>query len=88
MISLKYVVALALLTATFGAALPVRGQQEVIAGSVYDQDKENEVVTKAKKRTYVGGRDESDLVVQSQLIAPTRKIAPQVESSGDTGADE
>lgn len=85
--SLKILAGLAVLVGVLTTALPLSAE-EVIAGSVYDQDKENEVVMTARKRNYVGGRDEGDLVVQSQLLAPIRKITPQVESSNDNGADE
>lgn len=51
--------------------------ESVVAGSVYNESKEAEVVQKARRRTYPGGPDEGDLAVQSQLTAPTRKIAPQ-----------
>jgi len=85
--SLRLLSGLVFMAGLISFARPVLAE-EVIAGSVYDQDKENEVVMKARKRTYVGGRDESDLVVQSQLPAPIRKITPQAESATDTGADE
>ena len=61
--------------------------EEVIAGSVYDESKDAEVVQKARRRAYLGGRDEGDLTVQSQLTAPTRKRAPQVEAV-DHSADD
>lgn len=61
--------------------------EEVIAGSVFDESKESEIVKKARRRAYLGGRDEGDLAVQAQLTAPTRKMAPQVESS-DHSADD
>lgn len=61
--------------------------EEVIAGSVYDESKEAEVVQKARRRVYLGGRDEGDLTVQSQLTAPTRKMAPQVDGT-DHSADD
>lgn len=61
--------------------------EEVIAGSVYDESKETEVIQKARRRAYLGGRDEGDLTVQSQLTAPTRKMAPQVEGA-DHSADD
>lgn len=61
--------------------------EEVIAGSVFDESKESEVAQKAHRRFYPGGRDEGDLVVQSQLVTPTRKIAPQIEGA-DNSADD
>lgn len=64
-----------------GVALsPVAHAEEVIAGSVYDESKEAEIAQKARRRIYIGGRDEGDLAVQSQLTAPTRKMVPQVEN--------
>ncbi|WP_413288656.1 hypothetical protein [Bdellovibrio sp. HCB337] len=65
----------------------VASAEEVIAGSVFDESKESEVVQKARRRAYQGGRDEGDLAVQPQLTAPTRKMAPQVEGT-DHSADD
>lgn len=45
----------------------------------YDEVKEAEIATKAKKRLYPGGRDEEDLKVQPQLATPARKLSPQAE---------
>jgi hypothetical protein len=61
--------------------------EEVIAGSVFDESKESEVVQNARRRVYPGGRDEGDLAVQAQLTAPTRKIAPQVEGAENPADD-
>lgn len=61
--------------------------EEVIAGSVYNESKEAEVAQKARRRTYPGGQDEGDLVVQSELTAPTRKISPQAAESENSGDD-
>ncbi len=61
--------------------------EEVIAGSVYDESKESEVLQRARHRAYPGGRDEGDLVVQSQLTTPVRKMAPQVEGT-ESSADD
>lgn len=60
---------------------------EVIAGSVYNEAKETEIAQKARRRAYLGGRDEGDLVVQSQLTSPTRKMSPQTEGA-DNSADD
>jgi len=76
---MNHFMACLLLTSIFAAS--VAHAEEVIAGSVYDESKESEVVQKARRRIYPGGRDEGDLMVQSQLTAPTRKIAPQVEGA-------
>ncbi len=62
--------------------------EEVIAGSIYDQAKESEILQKARRRAYPGGRDEGDLAVQPQLIAPVRKMAPQTESEVESGGDD
>ncbi|MBK9323707.1 MAG: hypothetical protein IPM97_12320 [Bdellovibrionaceae bacterium] len=62
--------------------------EEVVAGSVYDQAKESEILQKARRRAYAGGRDEGDLTVQPQLVAPIRKMAPQTESELEPGGDE
>lgn len=61
--------------------------EEVVAGSVFDESKESEIVQKARRRAYPGGRDEGDLAVQTQLTAPTRKMAPQVEGSEHSADD-
>ncbi|HEY8270268.1 MAG TPA: hypothetical protein VIG33_05225 [Pseudobdellovibrionaceae bacterium] len=60
---------------------------EVIAGSLFDESKEAEIAQKARRHAYPGGRDEGDLAVQSQLMAPTRKVAPQVENA-ESSADD
>jgi hypothetical protein len=87
MVPLRLLVVLSLLASLFmvvGAA----HAEEVIAGSVYDQDKETDSVLKARRRAYAGGRDEGELVVQTQLPAPIRKMTPQVEAGGDAGGDD
>ncbi|MBS1971162.1 MAG: hypothetical protein JSU04_12685 [Bdellovibrionales bacterium] len=61
--------------------------EEVIAGSVFDESKEAEIAQKARRRAYVGGRDEGDLAVQPQLTAPTRKMAPQIEGAENSADD-
>lgn len=61
--------------------------EEVIAGSIYDESREAEIAQKARRRVYIGGRDEGDLAVQSQLTAPTRKMAPQVENAEQSADD-
>lgn len=55
------------------------GAQEVVETPKYDEAREAEVAHRAKKRLYPGGRDEEDLKVQSQLVVPSRKLAPQAE---------
>ena len=55
----------------------------------FDETKEAEIAQKVKKRLYPGGRDESDLKVQSQLTTPARKFAPQTEIQAEaTESDE
>lgn len=87
MASLHLLSALGLVMIISAVTVPVRAE-EVIAGSIYDQEKEHESVLKARRRAYVGGRDEGDLTVQTQLTAPTRKMTPQTEPGGETGGDE
>ncbi len=53
--------------------------QEKLAGKNYDEAKEAEVVLKAKKRMYPGGRDEADLKVQTPLPSPNRKMGTSNE---------
>lgn len=48
-----------------------------------DQVKESELAQKAKRRQYPGGRDESDLKVQTQLTQPVRKMAPTLEDESE-----
>ncbi len=54
-----------------------------------DKDSSSEVLTEAelrfriKNRIYPGGKDEEFLKVQSQLIAPTRKMAPVTEAPSE-----
>jgi hypothetical protein len=68
-------------------ALSLVHAQEVPAGAQYDEAKEAEIEVKAKKRLYLGGRDEGDLKVQAQVITPVRKLAPQAEVKEES-ADE
>lgn len=51
--------------------------EEVLAGSVFNPSQEAEIIQRARRRTYPGGRDEGELAVQTQTPAPTRKIVPQ-----------
>jgi hypothetical protein len=44
-----------------------------------DPEREAVFIQRAKKRQYPGGRDEEDLKVQSQVVSPQRKLAPQAE---------
>lgn len=74
------------LSCTFGAA--AHAVEEVPAGSQYDEAKEAEIAKAAKKRDYPGGRDESDLKVQSQVVTPVRKLAPQAELKNEEPAEE
>ncbi len=53
--------------------------QEVTEAPKYDEAREAEIAQRAKKRLYPGGRDEEDLKVQSQIVVPVRKLAPQAE---------
>lgn len=57
-------------------------------GGPVDESKEIEIAKKAKKRDYPGGRDEADLKVQSQVITPARKLAPQAELKNEEPAEE
>jgi hypothetical protein len=84
---LRLLSCIGLLAGLFVFSRPVRAE-EVVAGSVYDPEKENEALQRARRRAYPGGRDESDLTVQTQLPAPTRKMAPQAESGGEAGGDD
>jgi hypothetical protein len=77
-----------LLLGSFVFAHQARAAEEVVAGSVYDEAKERDVVQKARRRVYPGGRDEGDLTVQSQLPAPTRKMTPQVEAGVEAAGDD
>lgn len=54
-------------------------QEEGSTEPAYDEAKEAEIATKAKKRLYPGGRDEEDLKTQSSVTTPIRKVAPQAE---------
>ncbi|HWU42269.1 MAG TPA: hypothetical protein VN132_02485 [Bdellovibrio sp.] len=68
-----------LLALTLIGLKAVAAIEEVPAGAQYDESKEAEIAKKVKKREYPGGRDEGDLKVQSQVITPVRKLAPQAE---------
>jgi len=69
-----------LVGALFIFSHPVRAE-EVIAGSIFDEAKETDIVQKARHRMYPGGRDEENLTVQSQLPSPVRKMTPQAEEA-------
>lgn len=60
-----------------------QAQESVLAGRNYDEAKEAEIAQKARKRQYPGGRDESDLKVQTQMTNPVRKMAPTLNVSAD-----
>ncbi|MGZ3804968.1 MAG: hypothetical protein ACXVB4_12205 [Pseudobdellovibrionaceae bacterium] len=70
-----------------GLFAPAAFAEEVVAGSVFDESKESEIVQKARHHAYPGGRDDSDLTVQSQLMTPTRKITPQMENAENPADD-
>lgn len=53
--------------------------QEAVEMANGDPEREAVFVQRAKKRQYPGGRDEEDLKVQSQVVNPPRKLAPQAE---------
>lgn len=60
-----------------------------LAGRNYDEAREAEIDQKARHRLYPGGKDESDLKVQSPLITPVRKLAPTGEAAaGETSSGE
>lgn len=61
--------------------------QEVFAGSVYNESEEAEIIQRARRRVYPGGRDEGELAVQTQMTTPTRKINPQVEAMAEGNDD-
>lgn len=85
---LKFGVLLASIFVASGIVLTSVAQaEEVIAGSVYDESKETDITQKARRRAYAGGRDEGDLTVQTQMTAPTRKMAPQVEGAENSADD-
>lgn len=85
---LKFGVLLASIFIASGIVLTSVAQaEEVIAGSVYDESKEADITQKARRRAYAGGRDEGDLTVQTQMTAPTRKMAPQVEGAENSADD-
>lgn len=61
--------------------------EEVLAGSVYNEKNEAEIIQQARRRIYPGGRDEGELAVQPQMITPTRKITPQAEAPAEPTDD-
>ncbi len=86
--STKFGAALAGIFIAAGIVLSsVAHAEEVIAGSIYDESKEAEIAQKARRRAYIGGRDEGDLAVQPQLPAPIRKMAPQIEGTENSADD-
>ncbi|MBX3039430.1 MAG: hypothetical protein KF789_01825 [Bdellovibrionaceae bacterium] len=65
-------VLLALLVGFSAVADEVRSPQA-------ENDRDEEVAVRAKRRLYPGGADESELKVQEPLPVPVRKVAPVVE---------
>jgi hypothetical protein len=61
--------------------------EEVLAGSVYNENEETEIIQRARRRIYPGGRDEGELAVQVQMTSPTRKINPQAEAAAEAHDD-
>lgn len=62
----------------FNISIFVQAQEPVLAGRNFDETKEAEVTQIARKRLYPGGKDESDLKVQTELTNPVRKITPSL----------
>ncbi len=62
---------------------------QVTNAPAVDKESASEILTEAelrfriKNRIYPGGKDEEFLKVQSQLIAPTRKMAPVTEAPSE-----
>lgn len=52
--------------------------------ALYQED----VMEKARKKNYPGGKDESDLKVQSQLPTAQRKVAPTIEEPSEPHSDD
>lgn len=75
----KLSVALMFLMVHFSAS----AQEAELAGRVYDEAKEAEIAKRAHNRLYPGGKDESDLKVQTQLTNPVRKMAPSVNVTAE-----
>lgn len=65
-------VLLALLVGFSAVADEVRSPQA-------ENDRDEEVAVRAKRRLYPGGADENELKVQEPLPVPVRKVAPVVE---------
>jgi hypothetical protein len=77
-----------LLLAVFGTVLSTTSlAASVAAGTVANESQDAEIVQRARHRAYPGGRDESELAVQSQMTTPTRKITPQAEAPADPNDD-
>lgn len=58
-----------------------------LAGRVYDEARETEINQKAQRRLYPGGKDEVDLKVQAQLVAPVRKMTPTGDVPNDSASE-
>lgn len=46
-----------------------------------DDTNEDKIEEQVRLRAYTGGRDESDLAIQGQLVNPTRKMTPAFEDA-------
>lgn len=60
------------------------------AQSEAERARDEEIAQKVKTRQYPGGRDESDLKLQTPMPTPTRKVAPPTddEQKPETGGTE
>ena len=55
---------------------------------ISDTGYQEEIQERAKRRTYAGGQDETDVKVQVQVLSPTRKVAPVVEDTSEPASDD
>ena len=72
----------------FFVSLKSLAAEENLAGRQFEETAEADIAKKVKKRQYLGGRDESDLKIQTQVTTPSRKMAPQAELKVEEPAEE
>lgn len=68
------------------SAFFVRAEEEEVRSPQAENDRDEEVAFRAKKRMYPGGADESDIRVQDPLPVPTRKVAPIADEPREEGS--
>lgn len=70
-----------LIILTFFIGLPIFADE--VRSPQAENDRDEEVALRAKRKIYPGGPDEGELRVQDPLPVPTRKISPVIQEPED-----